>query len=189
MTCYALYQAGRSIHHGDSVTANRMFRNRIYAQAFTLLALVAGSMYYDKDRKKRKEFEGVIAERKAKEKNEAWIRELEARDKDDKEWKVRMGKVTAAEAKAAETEKEKKAGNEKLGGIVEAVKELTWGDRKPEQDGEGEVSEKQTASGSDKDWGIVAAVKNELSGTGKEVKDSGEDAVGAAKSHPASPKR
>jgi len=90
-------------------------------------------MYYDKDRKKRKEFEGVIAERKAKEKNEAWIRELEARDKDDKEWKVRMGKVTAAEAKAAETEKEKKAGNGKLGGIVEAVKELTLGDRKPEQ--------------------------------------------------------
>lgn len=168
MTCYALYQAGVSIHHGDSVRANRMFRHRIYAQGFTLLAIVAGSIYYEKDRKKRKEFEGVIAQRKAKEKNEAWIRELEARDKDDKEWRVRMGKVTAAEAKAAETEKEKKAGDEKLGGIVEAVKELASSGGKPGQDGGGEVSEKQTANGGDKDWAIVAAVKNELSGTGKE---------------------
>lgn len=157
-----------------------MFRNRIYAQGFTLLAVVAGSMYYEKDRKKRKEFEGVIAERKAKEKNEAWIRELEARDKDDKDWKIRMGKVTAAEAKAAETEKKKEAGNEKLGGIVEAVKELTSGDKEPEQDGEGEDIEKQTAGGGDKGWGIVLAVKKELNGTGKEAKDVGERAVEAA---------
>lgn len=47
--------------------------------------MVAGSIYWDADRKKRKEFEGAVSERKAKEKNEAWIRELEARDQEEKE--------------------------------------------------------------------------------------------------------
>ena len=42
-------------------------------------------MYWKTDRQKRKEFETVIAEKKAKEKNEAWIRELEARDAEEKE--------------------------------------------------------------------------------------------------------
>ena len=42
-------------------------------------------MYWSSDRDKRKEFDGVVAERKAKEKNEAWIRELEARDEENKE--------------------------------------------------------------------------------------------------------
>lgn len=53
--------------------------------------MVAGSMYWDSDRKKRKEFEGVLAETKAKEKNEAWIRELEARDEEDREMKRLRG--------------------------------------------------------------------------------------------------
>jgi hypothetical protein len=47
--------------------------------------MVAGSVYWDADRRKRKEFNGVVAEAKAKEKNAAWIRELEARDDEEKE--------------------------------------------------------------------------------------------------------
>lgn len=47
--------------------------------------MVAGSMYWKSDRQKRKEFDEVVAERKAKEKNELWIKELEARDEEDKE--------------------------------------------------------------------------------------------------------
>jgi hypothetical protein len=46
--------------------------------------MVAGSMYWEADRKKRKEFDGAVSERKAKEKNAAWIRELEARDEEEK---------------------------------------------------------------------------------------------------------
>ena len=65
-----------------------MFRARIYAQGFTIVAMVAGSMYWQKDRDKRKEFQGVLAEKKAKEKNEAWIRELEARDLEEREMKA-----------------------------------------------------------------------------------------------------
>lgn len=62
-----------------------MFRARIYAQGFTIVAMVAGSMYWKSDRQKRKEFDEVVAERKAKEKNDLWIKELEARDEEEKE--------------------------------------------------------------------------------------------------------
>jgi hypothetical protein len=65
-----------------------MFRARIYAQGFTLVAMLAGSAYWQSDREKRKEFDGVLAEKKAKEKNEAWIRELEARDEEAKQIKA-----------------------------------------------------------------------------------------------------
>ncbi|CAG8949714.1 hypothetical protein HYFRA_00004032 [Hymenoscyphus fraxineus] len=88
LTVAALIGASRSIRSGDHNKTNRMFRARIMAQAFTLVAMVAGSIYWDADRKKRKEFEGAVSERKAKEKNEAWIRELEARDQEEKELKA-----------------------------------------------------------------------------------------------------
>ena len=66
-----------------------MFRARIYGQAFTLLCIVAGSIYYKEERAKRKEFEGALGERKVLEKKEAWIRELEARDREDKEYQAK----------------------------------------------------------------------------------------------------
>jgi len=62
-----------------------MFRARIYAQAFTLLAMVGGSYYYREQREKEKSRDALAAERKAKGKQQAWIRELEVRDKEDKE--------------------------------------------------------------------------------------------------------
>ncbi|KFY30670.1 hypothetical protein V493_01752 [Pseudogymnoascus sp. VKM F-4281 (FW-2241)] len=85
LTCWALYHASKSIRSGDQQRTNRMFRARIYAQGFTIVAMVAGSMYWKSDRQKRKEFDEVVAERKAKEKNELWIKELEARDEEEKE--------------------------------------------------------------------------------------------------------
>ncbi|KAL5352993.1 Respiratory supercomplex factor 1, mitochondrial [Pseudogymnoascus australis] len=85
LTCWALYHASKSIRSGDQQRTNRMFRARIYAQGFTIVAMVAGSMYWKSDRQKRKEFDDVVAERKAKEKNELWIKELEARDEEEKE--------------------------------------------------------------------------------------------------------
>jgi hypothetical protein len=85
LTCWALYHASKSIRSGDQQRTNRMFRARIYAQGFTIVAMVAGSMYWKSDRQKRKEFDEVVAERKAKEKNDLWIKELEARDEEEKE--------------------------------------------------------------------------------------------------------
>lgn len=87
---------------GDHHRTNRMFRRRIYAQGFTLLAMVAGSAYWSGDRKKRQEFDGLIEEKKKKEKHEAWIRELEIRDKEDQEFdamKKRIAQGRAAEEK------------------------------------------------------------------------------------------
>lgn len=86
-TCYALYQATKSIRHGDHHQTNRMFRARIYAQGFTLIALVAGSIFYKDERLRRKSFEGAIEEKKAAEKREKWLRELEIRDEEEKAWR------------------------------------------------------------------------------------------------------
>lgn len=86
---------------GDSAEMNRMFRARIYAQAFTLVALVAGGMYFKTERQQRKEFEKAVEVRRAQEKRDAWLRELEVRDKEDREWRERHAAIEAA-AKDAE---------------------------------------------------------------------------------------
>lgn len=93
-TCYALYMATKSIRAGDHHQTNRMFRARIYAQGFTLVALVAGSIFYQDERMKRKVFEGALEEKKNAEKRDKWIRELEARDEEDKEWRNRIEKAS-----------------------------------------------------------------------------------------------
>ncbi|KAF7712331.1 Respiratory supercomplex factor 1, mitochondrial [Penicillium ucsense] len=100
-TCYALYRAYRSMRAGDSAEMNRMFRARIYAQAFTLVAIVAGGMYFKTERQQRREFEQAVEERKAQEKRDAWLRELEIRDKEDREWRERHAAIEAAAKEAA----------------------------------------------------------------------------------------
>ncbi|KAG4027080.1 hypothetical protein MFRU_033g00510 [Monilinia fructicola] len=135
LTSLALVGATRSMRAGDHNRTQRMFRARIYAQGFTLLAMVAGSMYWDSDRKKRKEFEGVLAEQKAKEKNEAWIRELEARDEEEKEMKrAREERRRRAEkrqsASAAVTDGSNTAaeeGEKAKKGIMDQVQGVFWG--------------------------------------------------------------
>lgn len=42
-------------------------------------------MYWKTDRQKRKEFDQAVQDRKAAEKRDAWVRELEARDEEDRE--------------------------------------------------------------------------------------------------------
>lgn len=87
---------------GDHYRTNRMFRRRIYAQGFTLVAMVAGSAYWSGDRAKRKEFDGLVDEKKKKEKHEAWIKELEIRDQEDKDFSAlrkRMVQGRGAEEK------------------------------------------------------------------------------------------
>ena len=78
---------------GDKYRTNRMFRRRIYAQGFTILAMVAGSAYWEGDRKKRKQYDDLVDERKKKEKYEAWIKELEARDEEEQELRKLRDKI------------------------------------------------------------------------------------------------
>lgn len=70
---------------GDKARTNRMFRARIYAQGFTLAAMLGGSVYYKKQRDEEKEVDVAKAKIDAQAKQMAWIRELEIRDKEDKE--------------------------------------------------------------------------------------------------------
>jgi hypothetical protein len=122
----ALVGASRSIRAGDHHKTNRMFRARIYAQGFTLLAIVAGSMYWKSDRQKRKEFETLVAERKAKEKQKAWLKELEARDAEEKELKAardarRKGVGRGGVASSIIDERERRTGT------LEMVHDLVYG--------------------------------------------------------------
>ena len=89
-TCYALYQASKSIRQGNPYQTNKMFRARIYAQGFTLVAIVAGSIFYKDERMKRKSIEKKYEEKKGMERRDKWLRELEARDEEDRAWRARI---------------------------------------------------------------------------------------------------
>ncbi|ESZ97276.1 putative Altered inheritance of mitochondria protein 31, mitochondrial [Sclerotinia borealis F-4128] len=134
LTTMALFGASRAIRSGDHNRTQRMFRARIYAQGFTLLSMVAGSMYWNTDRKKRKEFEGVLEEQKAKEKNEAWIKELEARDEEDKEIRRarderrrRSEGKPAAAISVANTTDSPVEGEQSKKGVMDQVQGMVWG--------------------------------------------------------------
>ncbi|KAI5296548.1 Respiratory supercomplex factor 1, mitochondrial [Ascosphaera acerosa] len=95
-TCYALWRAYKSMKAGDSVQLNKMFRARIYAQAFTLCAVGFGGVYYAAERRAERELERIADEKKAQEKRDAWLRELEIRDQEDRNWRERNAAVEAA---------------------------------------------------------------------------------------------
>jgi hypothetical protein len=121
---------------GDSVEMNKMFRARIYAQFFTLVAVVAGGMYFKTERQQRREFEKMVEQRKAQEKRDAWLRELEIRDKEDKDWRERHAAIEAAAKEAGKRPAPKKTpeqdaarsaiepADEKSIGVLAAVRDL-----------------------------------------------------------------
>ena len=92
LTCWALYGATKSIRRGDKTQTNRMFRARVYAQGFTVLCICVGSIYWKEDREKRKYYEGLLGQKRAQEKKDAWIRELEARDLEETEERARRAR-------------------------------------------------------------------------------------------------
>ncbi|KAI8889966.1 hypothetical protein K501DRAFT_207222 [Backusella circina FSU 941] len=51
LTCFALVAATFGIKTGNRAYANNMFRLRVAAQGFTVLAMVGGSLYYSHKRK------------------------------------------------------------------------------------------------------------------------------------------
>lgn len=109
---------------GNGARTNQFFRYRLYAQSFTLVAMLGGSFYYNSDRLKRKEYTDLVKQKKQQEKRDAWIRELEARDLEDKAWREKLGRVRDVKREEAE-----KAAIEELRrrdddgkGVIEAVK-------------------------------------------------------------------
>lgn len=125
----------KSMKSGDKYRTNRMFRRRIYAQGFTILAMVAGSAYWESDRAKRKQYEGLVDEKRKKEKHEAWIRELEARDEEEQELrKVRDRIISENQTRKKNAQDEVKSVLEaceerREGPVVEAVRRLWEGRR------------------------------------------------------------
>ncbi|KFH44887.1 Respiratory supercomplex factor-like protein [Hapsidospora chrysogenum ATCC 11550] len=106
LTVFAFVNAWRAIRKGDSEKANRMFRARVLAQGFTVVAMVAGGMYYSKDREKTKELRKLKEQRDAEEKRQKWIRELEARDSEEKAMRARLQQKAAAAAEEAKSKVE-----------------------------------------------------------------------------------
>lgn len=127
LTCIALYKASRSIRTGDQATTNRMFRARIYAQGFTLLCIVAGSFYYAEERGRRKQFEESVTERKARERNQAWIRELEARDREEKELEVKKAKARQTRCEDGGRNLNAERERERVTGIAKSTLERSEG--------------------------------------------------------------
>ncbi|KAF2752134.1 mitochondrial hypoxia responsive domain-containing protein [Sporormia fimetaria CBS 119925] len=95
LTVWAIVGATRSMRKGDHKMTNLYFRRRLYAQAFTIAVLVAGNLYWQKDRSKRKEYEKARAEKEAADKRDRWLRELEVRDAEEKAWRERMANRAA----------------------------------------------------------------------------------------------
>jgi DNA anti-recombination protein RmuC len=161
LTCMALFGATRSIRSGDHNRTQRMFRARIAAQGFTLVAMVAGSMYWQTDREKRKEFDGVVAQRKAKEKNEAWIRELEARDEEEKEIRA-MREARRRGEKYVPTVREDK--KEKVGGIKGEVEKMVKDVKERKIKPAEKVVKEKVEEGEKKAKGILDSVRDMVGG-------------------------
>ncbi|WEW59276.1 Respiratory supercomplex factor 1, mitochondrial [Emydomyces testavorans] len=135
-TCYALWRAYKSMKARDSEQLNRMFRYRIYAQAFTLVAVVAGGFYYKTERAQRKELERAMEEKKSQAKRDAWLRELEIRDQEDRDWRERHAAVGKAAKDAGKQSKDvnldgpkglsgdSEAEAKPTSGVLDAVKKL-----------------------------------------------------------------
>ncbi|KAF3073787.1 hypothetical protein TsFJ059_005224 [Trichoderma semiorbis] len=101
LTVFAFVNAYRALRRGDSRQANKMFRARVAAQGFTVIAMVAGSMYYNKDREKSKELRKLKEERDSEEKRQRWIHELEVRDEEDKAMRAAIKQRQAEQTGAA----------------------------------------------------------------------------------------
>lgn len=86
-----------------------MFRARVAAQGFTVLAMVAGGMYYAEDRNKQKELRKLKQTQEAEEKRQKWIKELEARDEEDKALHAMLEKKRK---RAAERAKDTESGTD-----------------------------------------------------------------------------
>ncbi|KAL8829356.1 MAG: hypothetical protein Q9170_006197, partial [Blastenia crenularia] len=125
VTVWALMGATKSIRRGDSYKAQQMFRMRLYGQAFTIVAMLAGSFYYNSDRILRKQYHELKEAQKKVEKRDAWIRELEARDKEERDWREKIAKVTEKREEEARERREREEVVRKEGGpLRRAVQEV-----------------------------------------------------------------
>ncbi|ODV83785.1 hypothetical protein CANARDRAFT_177479 [[Candida] arabinofermentans NRRL YB-2248] len=83
-TVIAVTLAAKGVRTGDAKGAQVWFRWRVAMQGLTIVALLAGSIYYDKTFREDKSPEQLALE-KARMREKLWIEELERRDTEMKE--------------------------------------------------------------------------------------------------------
>lgn len=114
-----------------------MFRRRIYAQGFTIFAMLIGSAYWKDDRDKRSEYNELLEDKKKKDKHDAWLKELEVREEEEQELRGIRKKIMSggaaqkqntseSEKRAMEEQSRKDAGQPKGGwGSIRSVLEAS----------------------------------------------------------------
>ncbi|CAK7203759.1 Respiratory supercomplex factor 1, mitochondrial [Sporothrix eucalyptigena] len=114
LTVAAFISATRAIRKGDHQQAQRMFRARVIAQGFTILAIVGGGIYLADDRKKERQQWALERQQKQQEQTERWIKELEARDAEEKALRERLARRRELRKAAGGGGKEEEAAEAEL---------------------------------------------------------------------------
>jgi hypothetical protein len=140
-----------------------MFRARIYAQGFTVMACAGGGLYYGAERQQKKALQQAVDEKKAEEKREAWLRELEIRDREDREWREKHDAIARA-AKEAESRDPRWGGSgandTETATAVQETKEKSATDAAVSAPVEQEAAQKEKAASG----GVLSAVKGLVTG-------------------------
>ncbi|KEZ41486.1 hypothetical protein SAPIO_CDS7641 [Scedosporium apiospermum] len=173
LTIYAFINSYRAVRRGDSHGAQRMFRARVMAQGFTVLAICAGGLYYGQDRARSKELRKLKEAQDSEEKRAKWIKELEARDEEDKA----MRRKLAEKRQLLEEEKQKLLEDERAavaaashtpkneGGVLSALSGMWGGKKGGDAPAEGkEMPTEETAA-------AAAGTAQEADGSGKKKRN------------------
>lgn len=95
-TTAAVVMAAKGVRTGDAPKAQFWFRWRVGLQGATLLALVFGSYYFDQAFTESKKTQDTLDEEKARLRESLWIEELERRDTEMKDRKLRAQRAREA---------------------------------------------------------------------------------------------
>lgn len=169
LTVAAFTNAYRAMRRGDHNGVQRMFRARVAAQAFTVIAMVAGGMYYSADRHKQKELWKLQQEQEAEEKRIKWIKELEVRDAEDQALKDKLERRRQKSLNRAAPG----AGTESIAAQAMALK-----DAKNTQD---EAVADQNAEGEKKGEGVLGSLGGWLGSSKKAPQDPVQDQKSSTK--------
>jgi hypothetical protein len=168
LTVAAFTSAYRAMRRGDHYKVQRMFRARVAAQGFTVLAMVAGGMYYAEDRKKQKELWKLKQQQEAEEKRQKWIRELEARDEEERALREALEKKRKRAAERMTTEPGKE-------GVAAQARAALKGAKAANAEESAEASEDPADSKSKPSTSILGSLGGWFGGSSKAPQGSAKD--------------